>query len=96
MKTELYFLTQDRQITFHSLSHYLQVTLLADWYDPDYYNYSQVSNPTGPIGPAEKRVVRGGNFSWNSCPAVSAFHDWWEPYQSYYDTGFRCVFDNVP
>ena len=37
---------------------------VADWYDPNYYSQSPVSNPTGPEG--DQRVIRGGAWPNNN------------------------------
>jgi formylglycine-generating enzyme required for sulfatase activity len=67
---------------------------VADWYSSDYYSNSPYKNPTGPKSSGAstpRRVVRGGNLSWDAAYSSIAFHDWWEPGESNFDVGFRCV-----
>jgi formylglycine-generating enzyme required for sulfatase activity len=65
-----------------------------DWYAADYYSSSPAQNPQGPGGPTgdpARRVIRGGNWFWNGAYATVAYHDYWEPFQTSNDVGFRCV-----
>jgi serine/threonine-protein kinase len=67
---------------------------VADWFSPNYYAQSDYRNPLGPpnaVGEKPRRVVRGGNLYWEPVYATSGFHDYWEPYQTSNDVGFRCV-----
>jgi len=69
---------------------------VADWYLSDYYLASPYDNPVGPnntSGVLNKRVVRGGNWGWDTGCACIAVHDWWEYYQTDSGVGFRCVMD---
>ena len=68
---------------------------ISDWYSPSYYSESPYQNPQGPAGPVgePRRSVRGGNWYWNGAIATTSYHDWWEPYQSGWDVGFRCILD---
>ncbi len=69
-----------------------------DWYSAIYYRNSPDRNPKGPDQSAsnQKRVVRGGSAGWGIFQAASAFHDNWEPGNSAYNVGFRCVIDSSP
>jgi formylglycine-generating enzyme required for sulfatase activity len=63
---------------------------VSDWYDPDYYQYSPVKNPTGPPR-GQSKVIRGG--SWGSSPASlrSADREIHVPSFRGLGTGFRCA-----
>jgi len=64
----------------------------ADWYDPDYYQRSPDTNPTGPETGAEK-VRKGG--SWSSLPRYvrCSFRIGEAPANGGTNIGFRCVAD---
>jgi len=67
---------------------------VQDWYAADYYSRSPYQNPQGPDGPSGNeptRVIRGGNWFWNGAYATAGYHDYWEPFQTSNDVGFRCV-----
>ena len=69
---------------------------VADWFSATYYQSSPYENPTGPSnlsGELDRRVVRGGAFTYDLGCACSATHDWWEYYEAGYAVGFRCVVD---
>jgi len=63
---------------------------VADRYDPDYYDNSPDSNPTGPTYGGE-RVIRGG--SWDSIPSDlrSAYRNRISPVGAWIISGFRCA-----
>ncbi|MBM4123616.1 MAG: formylglycine-generating enzyme family protein [Nitrospira sp.] len=63
---------------------------VADWFDPEYYQYGTGFNPTGPEF-GEDRVYRGG--SWNEDPEVarSAGRGAKPPDHRSYLIGFRCA-----
>jgi len=64
---------------------------VADWYDPNYYNNSPLSNPLGPAS-GTFRVLRGS--SWNNDSntyARSAGRGWMWPAAPSYNYGFRCA-----
>jgi formylglycine-generating enzyme required for sulfatase activity len=73
----------------------------ADWYHPNYYNFSPGRNPKGPrssFDPAEpgvpKRVQRGGSFlcAENFCQRyLPGARGKGEPTSSANHVGFRCV-----
>ena len=65
---------------------------VADWYSPDYYQYSPLVNPTGP-SEGEMRVARGG--SWKNpflgVRSTNRTANYPEVFSS--GVGFRCVID---
>lgn len=65
---------------------------VADWFDPEYYQYGTAFNPTGPEW-GEDRVYRGG--SWHEDPEVarSAGRGAHAPDHRSYLIGFRCARD---
>jgi formylglycine-generating enzyme required for sulfatase activity len=63
----------------------------ADWYLFDTYKQAPARNPTGPPGPAPRRVVRGGSFSSNADDAEVANRDKFTPNQLLDHIGCRCV-----
>jgi formylglycine-generating enzyme required for sulfatase activity len=67
----------------------------SDWYDKDYYQYSPIDNPTGPIT-GKKKVMRGG--SWFTAPRSirSANRRGIEPDIALEDSGFRLVVNRPP
>lgn len=66
-----------------------------DWYDPDYYQHSPESNPTGPSNGTE-RVRRGGG--WGSLPRYvrCSFRFKDPPQTAATNIGFRCVISLAP
>jgi len=68
---------------------------VADWYDPNYYQNSPSTNPTGSqLG--ELRVYRGG--SWYNYADIirSAIRGGDSPFTSQYNLGFRCAMSVTP
>lgn len=63
---------------------------VADWYSPDYYEWSPRSNPLGP-GVGQTRVVRGGAWATNDYYVSSARRWSWNPSFQHRALGFRCV-----
>jgi len=73
------------------------VEWVKDWYDPEYYSYSPVDNPQGPVGPVYKtpegenaRVVRGqghANAIWTL--AVNVYRKGRDPDVAWYTA--RCA-----
>lgn len=63
----------------------------ADWYLYDAYETSPPYNPTGPIGPTPRRVVRGGAFNSVTSDAEVANRDKFVPDQLLDQIGCRCV-----
>ncbi|MFC2101142.1 formylglycine-generating enzyme family protein [Bacteroidota bacterium] len=61
-----------------------------DWYDPDYYDNSPSSNPTGPANGADK-VIRGGGYTSTSYHLRSSFRFYSDPNDKWIDVGFRLV-----
>jgi len=63
----------------------------SDWYSKDYYAFSPVRNPQGPVQGAYQRVVRSGH--WNATASTmhvsSRFMK--EPHSKYSNYGFRCA-----
>lgn len=62
-----------------------------DWYDPYYYQYSEVDNPMGPAS-GEKKVLKGASYSdmlRYARPANRLAHD---PTSPGINRGFRCVY----
>ncbi|MEI6231658.1 MAG: formylglycine-generating enzyme family protein [Planctomycetota bacterium] len=74
---------------------------VADWYRPDYYNYSASKNPTGPADSADpeepgiqKRVTRGGSYLCSDSYCVGyrcSARMKSSPDTGLCHTGFRCV-----
>ncbi len=66
----------------------------ADWYTADYYQKSPQEDPPGPgAGAGGTRVLRGGNW-WDVANYSRAAHrngDFWHPWQSSTNIGFRVV-----
>jgi len=60
-----------------------------DWYDENYYKASPRNDPQGPRTPTERRVARGGGWSWfgEQCRSASRL-SWW-PDKSDYIIGIR-------
>ena len=67
-----------------------------DWYDEDYYGYSPLSNPQGPVS-GSRRVFRGG--SWNTFVIgdlrVARRLSNTSPDHRNYIIGFRCVSESL-
>lgn len=63
---------------------------VADWYSPDYYEWSPPSNPLGP-GVGQTRVVRGGAWATNDYYVSSARRDSGVPSFQHRALGFRCA-----
>ena len=63
---------------------------VADWYSPDYYEWSPPSNPLGP-GVGQTRVMRGGAWATNSYYVSSARRWEWNPSFQHRALGFRCA-----
>lgn len=63
---------------------------VADWYAVDYYQNSQVNNPTGP-DQGTARVIRGGAWSsdWNFLRTASRLSYYPDGHSN--DIGFRCA-----
>ncbi len=67
---------------------------VADWYHPEAYRSSDVSNPTGPSS-GERRVVRGGGWADDAAGLRSAARAALVPELKLDDVGFRCAADRV-
>lgn len=65
---------------------------VSDWYDEDYYSYSQRENPAGPAKGAEKGL-RGGAWGPNRLQWKSTYRYSEKPDVRRFDIGFRCVRD---
>jgi len=65
---------------------------VADWYEPSYYQHSEMQNPKGPSR-TEKKVLRGG--SWNASPILLRATDRKSgpPSLRNHFIGFRCAMD---
>lgn len=63
---------------------------VADWYDSEYYEYSPVSNPTGPLSGRE-RVLRGGSWDPSSRQVYGFTRSEMPPSFMWYSLGFRCA-----
>jgi eukaryotic-like serine/threonine-protein kinase len=66
----------------------------ADWHTGDYYQKSPQQDPPGPrAGTIGTRVLRGGNWWWgaNESRAAHRNGDFWHPWQSATNIGFRVV-----
>ncbi len=63
----------------------------ADWYAPEYYKYSQRSNPSGPSS-GRNRVIRGGCWYADGARCRSANRRGNDPRGSSATLGFRVVF----
>jgi formylglycine-generating enzyme required for sulfatase activity len=66
------------------------VEMLADWYDPGYYQVMPTSDPKGPAT-GTTYVGRGGG--WKSDPTWqrTSVRDWYEPADAGRSLGFRCA-----
>jgi formylglycine-generating enzyme required for sulfatase activity len=60
----------------------------GDWFSPDYYKQSPLSDPMGPPAGSD-RVMRGGDWSWYASSCRSAFRCHVAPTLRGYVTGFR-------
>jgi len=65
-----------------------------DWYSETYYSSSPTNNPTGPLGPLNYRVFRGGGwyYSAEGCRVALRRH-YWPDDRSGDGLGFRIVLD---
>lgn len=63
---------------------------VADWYDPNYYSHSPLSNPQGPSSGLFK-VLRGGSWDNGMADASVVNRDYGVPTYYYAHLGFRCV-----
>jgi formylglycine-generating enzyme len=64
----------------------------ADWYDPNYYTPSTITDPQGPSSsPTGAKVLRGGSFALPELPARVYYRDKRTPGTKSTDIGFRCV-----
>jgi formylglycine-generating enzyme required for sulfatase activity len=64
----------------------------SDWYDKNYYQYSNKSNPEGGLT-GDYRVLRGGSFISNSYDCRPAFRSFTRPVSRNDDIGFRLAQD---
>ena len=64
----------------------------ADWYNPDYYSTSVVTNPSGPTTGAY-RVLRGGSWKYSANYLRVAYRGNSNPTQRLISYGFRCVLE---
>ncbi len=63
---------------------------VADWHHPDYYAISPAENPEGPWS-GEKKVVRGGAFSYGADEMTTTSRTFDRPVKAYDQVGFRCA-----
>lgn len=63
---------------------------VADWYDPDYYDISPTSNPSGP-STGELRVARGGGWEDTNFLTRSSNRGSYSPAGKTDSRGFRCA-----
>lgn len=68
---------------------------VADWYSPDYYAQSPEDAPPGPET-GERRVLRGGSWSYNANGVRSAYRHAREPVFTSHEVGFRCASEITP
>ena len=61
-----------------------------DWYDDNYYYFSDKTNPTGHAG-GDKRVYRGGDFYFSEEKTSVSFRDYHYPNRYFESVGFRLV-----
>jgi len=61
-----------------------------DWYGPNYYNQTTLSNPQGPDTGTE-RVLRGGGWGVNEVNLEVAYRYSYAPSVQYSGVGFRCA-----
>jgi formylglycine-generating enzyme required for sulfatase activity len=64
----------------------------SDWYDGNYYQYSDKSNPEGGLT-GDYRVLRGGSFYNDTDVCRLALRFSLKPSNSYYNIGFRLAQD---
>ncbi len=62
-----------------------------DWFDDAYYNQSPRQDPQGPHS-GERRVLRGGSWSYNGRNCRAAYRDGGGPGNRFHDIGFRVLF----
>ena len=65
---------------------------VADWYNPDYYDISSVTNPPGPTS-GNLRVVRGGGWDDTHFLTRSSNRGSYAPIGKVNNRGFRCASD---
>ncbi len=63
---------------------------VADWHHPAYYAISPAKNPQGPWS-GEKKVVRGGAYSYGSDELSAHGRTYDRPVKAYDQVGFRCA-----
>lgn len=63
---------------------------VADWYDPNYYIDSPLSNPLGPLS-GQYRMLRGGGFNGSDIYLRVADRSRLSPISAGSNYGFRCV-----
>lgn len=63
---------------------------VADWHHADYYAISPANNPAGPWS-GEKKVVRGGAYSYGEDELSSHGRTYDRPVKAYDQVGFRCA-----
>jgi formylglycine-generating enzyme required for sulfatase activity len=61
-----------------------------DWFGINYYSSSQIKNPQGPGGGAE-RVTRGGSWIWGASSLKGTARLFFYPNYRSYEIGFRCA-----
>jgi formylglycine-generating enzyme required for sulfatase activity len=66
------------------------VEMLADWYDPGFYQAMPESDPQGPAG-GDKYVGRGGGFNSQPFWQRASVRDWYTDTDAKAALGFRCV-----
>lgn len=65
----------------------------SDWYDPDYYSVSPLSDPGGPFE-GRLKIIRGGSWKYARWNSRNATRGRIPPTQATSDTGFRVVLES--
>ena len=63
---------------------------VGDWHHPEYYAISPTKNPPGPWR-GDKKVVRGGAFSYAADELNTHGRTYDQPVKAYEQVGFRCA-----
>lgn len=64
---------------------------VQDWVDPNYYENSPYSNPTGPDSPTYGKVIRGGSWGHQSFSMRTTTRSYYYPTYGVWSLGFRCA-----
>lgn len=65
---------------------------VQDWYDSEYYKFSPLKNPVGPLSGFYGRVLRGGGWNNDAGLARTVNRDRYEPSNRFAAVGFRLAY----